>query len=368
MVGKKKLKKWISAFLIFVLLISLSGLITFAAQGPDSTPESTVLRNSGLSARTVSETIVVNANALNGDQEYSLEEDVSVKEGDGIDLYATEGYKGKISAKNIDSGWYGAWVQTSGDGSSAVLFAGSVVSENGDAVFVTAEQGATSETTVNGNLTSESGSGLNAFAVGSATVSALLNGDINASGGMNMNAKDMGRIVVDGTGDVSAQYTALYGFSNNQSEIDFSLEGNVSSEYSAGIVADAVRNSNIRYTITGSVNAAELGAELHAKDDSTVVLSQTGNLSGSEAGLFSSIPSESGKVRAVLDGTVYGENAGILFDSDAPWSVSGLDLLVWKIETGDDGYIAADRSFAGGTVVYTENEAFERSVQYIIKT
>lgn len=89
MIRKKKLKKWISAFSVFVLLISLSGLMTFAAQDPDSTPESTFLRNADLSARTVSETIVVNANALNGNQEYSLEEDVSVKEGDGIDLYAT---------------------------------------------------------------------------------------------------------------------------------------------------------------------------------------------------------------------------------------------------------------------------------------
>ena len=360
---KRAYKKFISVVSVFALLISLCGFMTLAAQDP----ESTVLRNTDGSARTVSETIVINANADNGDQECSLEEDLSVPDGDGVDLYATDGYSGKVSAKNIHSGWYGAWLQTSGEGSNADLSADGIVSENADAVIVTAEQNATAEAAVNGNITAESGTGLNTFAVGSANVSFLLNGAITAGGGMNMNAKDAGDISGSVNGDIITQYAGIYAFSNNQSRVAFSLAGNVSSKNSAGMIADAVRNSDIQYTITGNVKAAELGAEFHAREDSTVVLSQTGNLSGSPAGLFSSIPAETGKIRAIVDGTIYGENAGVLFDTDAVFSASGLDLLVWKIETGEGGYLAADQSFSGGTAIYTENETFEGSIKYIVK-
>ena len=262
--------------------------------------------------------------------------------------------------------------------------------------------------------------------VGGEVKATLTGGESAGVSGVNAYAYNGGEITVDiGKGvyagteedirDVSATGITAYTVSGPPSEIDIDvhsgdvvavgetatgisvhdcsgdIEINVENgsviavgESATGIKSD-VLSGDVDITVNGDVISTGTGLNISAsgglyyengKVTENVPVSETeikvlGDVSADETGILISDVNKNAKIDILVDGTVSGDNSAVAVASGT--ILDNVTLTVWEIKPNENGSVAdtMTQKFNQETKrydkEYTENEEFEKQIQYIIK-
>ena len=245
-------------------------------------------------------------------------------------------------------------------------------------MYLDGDEGGTLDVNVKGNVSSNEGEGIDTYAWNDAKTTVHIGGNVSSveEDGLYASSYQGGDLKVNIDGNVTSDKSfGVQGRASEASNTEIVIGGDVIGEQGINLKTrkenpelfpgDASISMRVEGNVTGTRN---YGAQVTMREDGgSTQLEIGGDLNGQTSGLNTSLNDAKQKADVLVVGTIAAEEGIPVQLYGGAETADNLKLTVWQI-VPKDGIVAANAvGVEDEQIEYTQNQAFEQSIKYIIK-